>query len=84
MLINTTKSSFLIEGDGETKGCVIIKSDSNLELQRFFGSLNIESSQNSEFSYQVKACKQEFANALILMVKEIDYMTFTNSEAAYR
>lgn len=84
MLIYTTKSSFLIEGDRETKGCVIIQSDSNLELQRFFGSLKIESIENTDFSYQVKACKQEFANALILMVKEIDYNTFANSESVYR
>lgn len=83
MLIYTTKSSFLIEGESESKGCVIIRSDSNLELQRFFGSLKIEPSKNSAFSYQVTACKQEFANALILMVKEIDYSTFQNSEAAY-
>lgn len=77
MRIQTTKSSFLIEGDGDKKGCVFIKSDSNEELQRFFGSLEIEISGNIEFPFQVKACKQEFAHALILMVKEIDYSTFS-------
>lgn len=81
MRIQTTKSSFLIEGDGDKKGCVFIKSDSNDELHRFFGSLIIEPSGSSEYPYLVKACKQEFANALILMVKEIDYSTFSQFES---
>lgn len=80
MLIHTNKSSFLIEGDGD-KGCVFIKSDLKDELHRLFGSLAIESSGNSEFPYQVKACKQEFANALILMVKEVDYSSFSQVES---
>ena len=82
MKIQTTKSSFLIEEDEGKKGCLFIRSESNDELQRFFGSLEIEPSGSSEFPFQVKACKQEFANALILMVKEIDYSTFPQFESA--
>ncbi|MDI1323036.1 MAG: hypothetical protein PSV36_09830 [Algoriphagus sp.] len=82
MRIHTTKSSFLIQGDGDKKGCVFIKSDSNDELHRFFGSLVIEPSGSSEYPFQVRACKQEFANALILMVKEIDYTVFSEFEPA--
>jgi len=82
MKIQTTKSSFLIEEDEDKKGCLFIRSESNDELLRFFGSLEIEPSGNSEFPFQVKACRQEFANALILMVKEIDYSTFSQFESA--
>jgi hypothetical protein len=82
MKIQTIKSSFLIEGDEDKKGCLFIKSDSNDELHRFFGSLEIESSGNSGYPFQVKACKQEFANALILMIKEINYSTFSQLESA--
>ena len=81
MLIHTTKSSFLIEADVNTKGCLFIKSDLKEELQRLFGSFAIETSGNSEFPYQVKACKQEFANALILIVKEVDYSSFSQVES---
>lgn len=80
MQIQTNKSSFLIEGSENKKGCLFIKSDSKDELQRLFGALVIEPSESSEHPYQVKACKQEFANALILMVKEIDYTTFSQFE----
>ena len=81
MLIHTTKSSFLIEGNENKKGGLFIKSDSKNELHRFFGSLVIEPSGSSDHPYLVKACKQEFANALILMVKEIDYTTFSQFES---
>ena len=81
MLIHTTKPSFLIEGNENKKGSLFIKSDSKNELHRLFGSLVIEPSGSSEHPYQVKACKQEFANALILMVKEIDYTTFSQFES---
>lgn len=80
MRIQTTRASFLIEVSENNKGCLFIKSESNEELHRFFGSLEIESSGNPEHPFQVKACKQEFANALILMVKEIDYTTFSQFE----
>ena len=82
MKIQTIKSSFLIEEDENKKGCLFIKSDSNDEFHRFFGSLDIESTGSSEYPFQVKVCKQEFANALILMIKEIDYSTFSQSESA--
>lgn len=81
MRIQTTKSSFLIECDQDKKGCLFIKSESSDELHRFFGSLEIEPSGSPEYPYQVKACKQEFANALILMVKEIDYSVFSQFES---
>jgi hypothetical protein len=77
MEINTQGASFLIEGTANNDGCVIIKSTSEIELHRFFGSLSIGHSSNSTHPYFVKSCKQEFANALIIMVKEIDYSQFS-------
>ncbi len=76
MLIQTNKGNFLIEINQPKSDFVRIKTNSKEELERFFGSLQIDFSQNSEFPYQVCACKQEFANALILMVKEIEYSDF--------
>jgi len=77
MEINTQAASFLIERSPKNDGCVIIQSTSEIELIRFFGSLSIGYSANSTHPYFVKACKQEFANALIIMVKEIDYSQFS-------
>lgn len=76
MLIQTKNCNFLIEASQEQKGCVLIKASSQEELQRFFGSSLIKYIGNSDFPFEVFACKQEFANALILMVKEIEYSDF--------
>ncbi|MDG1275784.1 MAG: hypothetical protein P8O16_00800 [Algoriphagus sp.] len=73
MVIETTNAKFLIESDQRDEGFVLVYSNSSHELQRFFGSLNIHSNSNEDFPFQVCASKDEFANAMIVMVKEIDY-----------
>lgn len=82
MIIRTSTASFMIEGSGSTDGCIFIRCTSQVELYRFFGSIEIKESGNSDFPYVVKSCKQEFANALILMVKEIDYSEFSGFSMA--
>lgn len=76
MIIQTTNCEFLIESSDQTAGCVFIYSDSLEEIQRFFGSSEVEYSSRNQWKYMVTTCKQEFANALILMVKEINYTNF--------
>ncbi|WP_057935696.1 hypothetical protein [Algoriphagus resistens] len=76
MIIQTSNANFLIEKSESNPGCVSISSNSQEELYRFFGSLEITYTNDPLYSYTVRACKQEFANAMILMVKEIDYSEF--------
>jgi predicted sulfurtransferase len=76
MIIQTSNAKFLIESCGNRKDCVFINSNSKEELGRFFGSLDVLETNFQEYPFQVKSCKQEFANALIIMVKEIDYSHF--------
>lgn len=76
MIIHTSTCEFLIESSNQTAGCVFIYSDSIEELQRLFGSSEVEYSARDNWKYMVSTCKQEFANALILMVKEINYTDF--------
>ncbi|MDR7127712.1 hypothetical protein J2X69_000040 [Algoriphagus sp. 4150] len=78
MIIQTSTASFLIENSDSKHGCVSIRSNSQEELHRFFGSLEIQETNELSYAYEVLACKQEFANAVILMVKEIDYSEFGN------
>jgi hypothetical protein len=66
----------MIEKSEKKDGCVSIRSNSQDELNRFFGSLEIIVSEDLYYAYEVLSCKQEFANAMILMVKEIDYSEF--------
>jgi hypothetical protein len=76
MIIQTSNAKFLIESCGQRKDCVLINSNSKEELDRFFGSLDVLETNSEKYPFQVKSCKQEFANALIIMVKEIDYSNF--------
>ena len=76
MIIQTTSAKFMIEKSETKDGCVSIRSNSQDELNRFFGSLEITITDDLYFSFEVISCKQEFANAMIIMVKEIDYSEF--------
>jgi len=76
MIIQTYNAKFLIESCGQRKDCVVINCNSKEELDRFFGSLDVLETNMDLYPFQVKSCKQEFANALIIMVKEIDYSNF--------
>lgn len=78
MIIQTSNAKFLIESCGDHNDFVLIYSDLKEEIVRFFGSSDIREIDSFEYSYQIKCCKQEFANALIIMVKEIDYSNFWN------
>ncbi len=78
MKIQSNSANFLIEKLNSSSDCVSIKSDSMLELSRLFGSLEIKDSENSDLPFEVHACKQEYADAMILLVKEIDYMDFSS------
>ncbi|PZX51998.1 hypothetical protein [Algoriphagus chordae] len=76
MIIQTSTANFLIERSEHKSPCIKISSNSEEELYRFFGSLEIKANNDLEYGYEVFACKQEFANAMIIMVKEIDYSDF--------
>ena len=80
MIIQTSTCDFLIEESGLADGCISVYSDSLEELQRLFGSLEIEYSSRAEGKYKVCTCKQDLANALILLVKEINYSDFGQSK----
>lgn len=77
MIIKTVTANFLIEKCESNTGYMLIRSNSQEELFRFFGSLEISMTNDFFYTCEVHACKQEFVNALILMVKEIDYTEFS-------
>ncbi len=78
MIIQTSTASFLIQNCQDQKDCITIHCNSMIDLVRFFGSLEINKSENHTMPFYVKSCKQEFLDALILMVKEIDYFDFSS------
>ncbi|MHA7129321.1 hypothetical protein [Algoriphagus namhaensis] len=77
MLIQSLSASFSIQKAPDSKGCLEVRCDNQIELSRLFGSLRVEASGDFEFPYQVIACKQEYADAMILLIKEIDYFNFS-------
>ena len=76
MIIQTLNTEFLIESCSSSAGCLFIYSNDAEELQRFFGSSKTEIRGKGEWKYRTQTCKQDFANALIHLVKEIDYSHF--------
>ncbi len=74
MIIQTSNAKFLIESCRNRKDCVLINSKD--ELDRFVGSVDVLKTSFQEYPFQMKSCKQEFATAVIIMVKEIDYSHF--------
>ncbi|MFN4000129.1 hypothetical protein [Algoriphagus sp.] len=80
MIIQTSTCDFLIEDSGRVNGCISVFSDSLEEIHRLFGSSELEISDRSGWRYKVCTCKQDLANALILMVKEINYLDFHSSK----
>lgn len=76
MIIQTSTCDFLIEESGRADGCISVYSNFLEELHRLFGSSEIEYSPRSDWKYRICTCKQDLANALILLVKEIDYSNF--------
>jgi hypothetical protein len=76
MIIQTFTCEFLIEKSDKNDGSVAVYSNSLEEIQRFFGSLEIEFLPTMDWKYKVCTCKQDLSNVLIHMVKEIDYSDF--------
>ena len=83
MIIKTNKCDFLIENSGGLDGGLNVYSDSLEELQRLFGSHVVEHSKREEWKYKAHTCKQDFANALILILKEVDYLDFNSSKEIF-
>lgn len=80
MIIQTNKAEYLISGLPERKDFISIKSNNRAELTRLFGSEKVIQSQEAQWRFEVYSCRQEFANSLILLVKEIDYIDFHELE----
>jgi hypothetical protein len=79
MIIQTLNSEFLIKSCEAENGFVVIYSNNPDDLQRFFGSRIVEAKEDSSWKFRTKTCKQDFAHALIHLVKEIDYKDFPKS-----
>ncbi|GAA0881076.1 hypothetical protein GCM10009119_40460 [Algoriphagus jejuensis] len=77
MIIQTSICDFLIEENEGKWGSVFIYSEVLEEIQRLFGSSEVELTTRDEWKYRVSICKQDLANALILMVKEVNYPSFS-------
>ncbi len=55
---------------------LFIKAKEKAELSRLFDEHRIMVDEGDQLKYCVSICKQEFADTLIKMIKEIDYTDF--------
>ena len=78
MIIQTLNCDFLIEEAGASVGELFVYSHCKDELQRFFGSASVENSPKPAWRYRALTGKQYLVHAMIQMVKEVDYPSFTS------
>ncbi|MDN3671024.1 hypothetical protein QWY93_17050 [Echinicola jeungdonensis] len=55
---------------------LFIKAKNKAELSRLFDEHRIMVDEGDQLKYGISICKQEFADTLIKMIKEIDYYDF--------
>lgn len=77
MVIQTSYATFLIEES--QNGGLTVYSDSDFELQRLFANSRILQAPESGWKFSAHTCRQDLANVLIHLVKEIDYQNFFHS-----
>lgn len=81
MIINSLYGTFSINSSEKDQDKLIVKSDMKESLMRIFDSKRIFHSEIDGSSYFVTLCKQEFADSVIMMIKEVNYSDFNQSKA---
>ena len=76
MVIKSLHGVFFIVTSKKDKNQLLIRSKSKSELIRIFGGKRIVQYDQGEIDYEISVCRQEFANTLIMMIKEINYDDF--------
>ncbi len=80
MIIQTSSGDFLIEESENNSGSLLVYSGELEEIQRLFGSSEIELTARPMWKYRVSICKQTLANVLLLLVKEVTYTDFSREK----
>ena len=76
MLINSLQGIFSIVISETNPDKLEVRSNDKASLSRVFDNKRILERANVDFKFYVSISKQEFANTLIMMIKEIDYPDF--------
>jgi hypothetical protein len=76
MIITSSYGIFSIVNSIKDQDQLLVRSESKEELVRIFDEKRVLQSENQKFGFYVPMCKQEFANTLIMLVKEINYGDF--------
>jgi hypothetical protein len=80
MVIQTSNATFLIEESQMSDGSLLVYADNDFELQRLFSNAQVLDATGSGWKFLAVTCRQELANVLIHLVKEIDYQNFFQSK----
>ncbi len=76
MIVTSLYGTYSIVNCGKDQDQLLVRAKSKEELTRIFDGKRVLKSEGSEYEFYLSMCKQEFANALIMMVKDIDYGDF--------
>ena len=73
MVITSLHGNFSIIASEKDQNQLFVRSHEKRELSSVFGEKRILMYEGEGFNFYVSICKQEFANTLIMMVKEVNY-----------
>ncbi|MDO9552800.1 hypothetical protein [Rhodonellum sp.] len=73
MVITSLHGTFSIIASEKDQDQLFVRSNEKKELSNVFGEKRVLDYEGESFDFFVPICKQEFANTLIMMVKEVNY-----------
>lgn len=73
MVITSLHGTFSIIASEKDQDQLFVRSNVKRELSSVFGEKRVSNYAGEGFEFCVSICKQEFANTLIMMVKEVNY-----------
>lgn len=76
MIIHSLFGSFCVVSKSGKPDGLLLQSKSRIALNRIFDDMRIKANESSDYPFVVELCKQEFADTLIKLTKDISYENF--------
>lgn len=79
MIIKSIRGTFSVQSYGKDQDKLIVKSSNKASLMKIFDEKRVVELPSDKNIYCVSLCKQEFVHTLILLVKEVNYSDFNQT-----
>jgi hypothetical protein len=76
MIVHSLFGSFCVVAKSGKPDGLLLQSKSRIALNRIFDDKRIKANESTDYPFLVELCKQEFAEMLIKLTKDISYENF--------